>query len=718
MSNGGPRTERARYSRSVPLTPVPRQFGPTARTAVVGSAALVALTVAAKSTRDALFCARFPAGELPKVMVAGAALSALLAVLSARLFRSWAPAHTLPALLVANAFGFIAEHAGFAFAPRTVALILYLHVSAVTGIIISGFWSAVNERFDPHTLRISISRIGLGGTVGGIVGGVAAERVAAWAGARQTLLALAALSGLGALTVWMLGAPTGKKIAAPRAPTTGVLRSTYLRELASFVALTALASSVIDFAFKMRAMERYSSAEALVHFFALFYAATSLVGFFVQAFVTPLLLERAGLGVGLAGLPLVVAGTGLIALAVPNLAAQTILRGADGALSNTLFRSAYEPLFTPLSPERKRSVKALIDVLINRFGDGLGSLLSWGLVLVLPGAATTAATGAAVMVAIATLFVAGRLRRGYVAELAASLRSGAVVLDEANVSDQTTRLTLSRTMSGLSADRLRSEIQKLREEEILAKARSQAALTASEPDAPTDAERTQHVSLVLSDLASRDVERIDRALDRADPSLATFVIPHLASQSVGAHAMKVLGAFGTRVTGQLADALLDRSRSSPTVRRRLVRVIAEGKSPWAAAALTTALDDPDFEVRRQVVRSLEEIADHGVPVPLVRDRTLAFAINELTNETLSPGERVEHALRLLGLSFERDAFRLAHAALVSGDEKLRGTGLEYLENVLPESVRGALLAALATVSSPKPRRLERELLDELRRTLA
>ncbi len=74
-------------------------------------------------------------------------------------------------------------------------------------------------------------------------------------------------------------------------------------------------------------------------------------------------------------------------------------------------------------------------------------------------------------------------------------------------------------------------------------------------------------------------------------------------------------------------------------------------------------------------------------------------------------------MRLLGLVFEREAFRLAHAALVSGDQRLSGTGLEYLENVLPEAVRTALLAALATESAAQPRRPARELLDELKRTL-
>ncbi|MEI9952335.1 MAG: hypothetical protein WDO74_25955 [Pseudomonadota bacterium] len=218
----------------------------------------------------------------------------------------------MPALLALNGLGFLAEHAGLAAAPQTVALVLYLHVSAVTGLVISGFWSVINERFDPYTLRNSISRIGLGGTIGGIVGGVTAERVARWAGAGQTLLVLAALSGLGALMVWLLAA--GNERRAPQSDTPAAAsaspRSTYLRELALFVALTALASSVLDFAFKLRAMERYTSAESLVHFFALFYAATSIVAFLVQAFVTRPLLERAGLGVGLAGLPLIVRGQG------------------------------------------------------------------------------------------------------------------------------------------------------------------------------------------------------------------------------------------------------------------------------------------------------------------------------------------------------------------------------------------------------------------------
>lgn len=704
----------------MPLTPVP-PHGATVRKAVVGAAALVALTVAGKTVRDALFLTHFPAAELPKVMVAGAALSALFAVLTGRVLRSWGPATTLPPLLAVNTIGFVVEHSALAYSPRAVALILYLHVSAVTGLILSGFWSVVNERLDPHTFRVQISRIGLGGTVGGIIGGLTAERVAAWTGARHTLLALAVLSAVGALSVWLVGAPTTSELPVPEVPNKQALRSGYVRELALFVGLTALASSMIDFAFKVRAMETYTNEHSLVQFFALFYTAVSLASFLLQAFVTPPLLEKAGLGVGLATLPSVLLGFGSLALLVPGLPTQALLRGADGSLSTSLFRSAYEPLYTPLSDERKRSVKAVIDVVVNRVGDALGSLVAWGLVLLLPRAAGPASTLGAVLVAGAALLLAARLRQGYVAELAASLRSGAVVLNEAHVSDITTRLTLSRTMQALDRERLRVEIQRLREREPEAALAEARALTPrhTHEDAPPAAPRDPDLAKHVADLASRDPALVRAALAKAAPNLTAFVIPLLLRSDVGTQAMTVLGSFGTRVTGQLADALLDRQHSPPTLRRRLVRVIANGKSAWAAAALMAALDDPDFEVRQQLVRCLEELAEHGVSVPLARDPTVAAAIHELGDAEDTPANlRVEHALRLLGLVYEREPFRLAHAALQSADDKLRGTGLEYLENVLPESVRNALFKTLATESVPKSRRVEHEILDELRRTLA
>jgi AAA family ATP:ADP antiporter len=700
--------------------------------AALAWATLSALTVTAKSTRDALFCAYFPTAELPKTMMAGAALSALFALAMARVSRQRGPARVLPLILCVNALGFGAEHAFLGSSPRAAVLLIYLHVSAVTGVLLSGFWSVVNERFDPHALRLSISRIGLGGTLGGFVGGLSAERIAAWTGARHTLLVLAAFSTLAAFTVQRLSSPDG----APEPISDAVQRpfgSQYLRQIALFVGLTTLASSVIDFAFKARAMERFESPEGLMQFFAVFYTATSLVSFVVQATITPRLLDRAGLGVGLGTHPAVLAVTGLLALAAPGLGTQSLLRGADGALVVSLFRSSYEPLYTPIAPDQKRAAKGVIDVLVNRFGDGLGSLLAWGLVVLVPAAAALWANAIVVCAGVATLVIAARLRKGYIAELAESLRSGVVVLDEAGVQDQTTRLTLSRTMSDLNRERLLAEIQRQRELGLMGGVPNGGGLALSTPPVASPAEGapaggageqrglvevpTARKARLVADLLSADPARLRSALDAADVSLVAFVIPLIARADVGAQAMNVLGSFGARVVGQLADALLDAQGVSPTVRRRLVRVIANARGPWAASALASALEDPDFDVRRQVVRGLEEISESGVHVPLGRSSALAVATRELDGDGTPDPERVEHVLRLLGLVFDREAFRLARAALGHPDAKLHGTALEYLDNVLPAAIKITLFAGLPTQPGLRSQRVEHELLDELRRTL-
>src|SRR5690606_302001 len=96
----------------------------------------------------------------------------------------------------------------------------------------------------------------------------------------------------------------------------------------------------------------------------------------------------------------------------------------------------------------------------------------------------------------------------------------------------------------------------------------------------------------------------------------------------------------------------------------------------------------------------------------------AAATRELGDADGPPDpDRVDHVLRLLGLVFDREAFRLARAALGHTDAKLHGTALEYLDNVLPAAIKLPLFAALPSRPGLRSQRVEHELLDELRRTL-
>ena len=70
---------------------------------------------------------------------------------------------------------------------------------------------------------------------------------------------------------------------------------------------------------------------------------------------------------------------------------------------------------------------------------------------------------------------------------------------------------------------------------------------------------------------------------------------------------------------------------------------------------------------------------------------------------------VEHVMTLLALVIEREPVRLAYHALHADEPAIRGTALEYLENVLPERVKQKTLALLAgTVEPPRERRMQRD----------
>jgi len=59
-------------------------------------------------------------------------------------------------------------------------------------VLLSGFWSLMTELFDPRAAKRSFGRIAGFGTLGGILGGLMAERVAALFSAASVLILLAA----------------------------------------------------------------------------------------------------------------------------------------------------------------------------------------------------------------------------------------------------------------------------------------------------------------------------------------------------------------------------------------------------------------------------------------------------------------------------------------------------------------------------------------------
>ncbi|MCA8967678.1 MAG: hypothetical protein KDC48_22545, partial [Planctomycetes bacterium] len=83
----------------------------------------------------------------------------------------------------------------------------------------------------------------------------------------------------------------------------------------------------------------------------------------------------------------------------------------------------------------------------------------------------------------------------------------------------------------------------------------------------------------------------------------------------------------------------------------------------------------------------------------------------------APASRtLEHVFTLLSLVHDPDALRLCMQALASRDAHLRGTALEYLENVLPDDLRPRLWEHLGVREAGGQRRVRPrgEVMRELR----
>lgn len=707
--------------------PADSQFA--VKVAIGAAFVLTGLQVASKSLRDGLFCAVFEAKDLPRVMALGACLAFAVALVVGRIMPRIGPRRTAILLLLLNAVALIGERLLVTGAPRMAAVAVYLHTAAMAGAIVSGFWSLVSERLNPHTMRVATPRIGLGATLGGLSGGLFAERVVPLLGTAHALLLLC---GLSLASAGLLQTLKTRK-AQQRAPETAIAplgksASSYLRSVALLVGCTALCSSIADFALKARAMERYEGVNDLVGFFGLFYTVTSLLAFLLQAALTQPLLERAGIGVALTGLPGSMAVSALAASVFPGITAQTLLRGTDVSLSASLHRSAYEPLFSPLPAARRRGAKVLIDVIVDKLGDALGGLMAWGLVLLLPHGASVGASILIVPLALTACYLARKVYRGYVEELASSLRAGETALGEFDKLDQATALHVSRTFAPMDRVRLLEEIRKLREStaagarstparEDEADSQDGARVATSDPHDPA---ATLALFRVIEGLLSDDLERVQRALKQApqDVRIVPFLLPLVGRADCADAAMHALASFGDQICGQLGDALHRKELYSPAARRRFARVLSNVPSVRSALALLSALDDPDYYVRHQMAQGIALTQRAGIHLPVEAASWITHAKRELERDDALPiTERLDCVFTLLGLAYDFESVHLARRAMSAGDAKLRGTALEYIENILPPALRAELFRALETEPPPVSRRAQHQLLAEMKRTL-
>ena len=145
---------------------------------MICAAAVTAQFVGGKATRDALYLANLDVTSLPMMVVATSIVSIALVAVASKLLGAASPATFVPlafassAVLLLGRVGLVVRRS----ARRRV--VVYLQISGIGPMLGSGFWLIVTECFDPRTAKRRFGQIAGAGTLGGLLGGLFAERMA------------------------------------------------------------------------------------------------------------------------------------------------------------------------------------------------------------------------------------------------------------------------------------------------------------------------------------------------------------------------------------------------------------------------------------------------------------------------------------------------------------------------------------------------------------
>src|SRR5262245_49599454 len=232
------------------------------------AAAVLAQFISGKATRDALFLTSLDPTALPMMLIATAVFSMLLVGASARWSGRIRPAVFVPAAFLVSAFLYICEFAVRSIAPSATAVVVYLHVSGIGPLLASGFWLIASELFDPRTAKQDFGRIGGAGTLGGLAGAIVSERVATLFGVPAMLLVFAGLQIVTALAVRKLalaseansgpvGATPDLRVAPSRSGLMAIAEQPHLRNLAALVLLGTTSAALLEYLFKVKAVEAF-----------------------------------------------------------------------------------------------------------------------------------------------------------------------------------------------------------------------------------------------------------------------------------------------------------------------------------------------------------------------------------------------------------------------------------------------------------------------------
>jgi AAA family ATP:ADP antiporter len=402
---------------------------------------VIATFAVVKPVRSSLFLEHFGARNLPYIYLATAVLAGIVSWIQTKLFARF---NIVTVQALTHLF-FISNLLLFWVAFRHESLwlsaLFFLWVNIFTVIANSMFWIFADTYYNPREAKRLYGFINAGGTVGGIVSGLAVSSTVKTIGSENMLLVCAGVLGVCILLTYLIrwvgrdrfggAAPSYVEQSAQAANSKhdepqglrGLFASRYTKYIALALGLSLIISNLIDYQFNVVVEQAYASKDARTAFFGSFTAWVNALSFILQFFLTSQLLRRLGIGATLLLLPFTLFGGSLWMGIQPGLVAAIFLKSADGSMRYSVEQSTRDILYLPISTRIMSRLKMVVDVFIQRLAKGLGSLLILALT-VWWAFGFQVLSYAAILLAAGWLACALLLRKEYPKQLASFLTHG------------------------------------------------------------------------------------------------------------------------------------------------------------------------------------------------------------------------------------------------------------------------------------------------------
>jgi AAA family ATP:ADP antiporter len=350
-----------------------------------------------KALRYADLLWRLGTGGLPIAYFSAAVASGLFVILHSRLHHRVSTQLMITASLIFFIITGILLHflllTDYGRDSRNLSYFFWVWASVLTIVLITQFWSIINETFNLREARRLIGFCGSGGILGGIAGGLIAKFLTN-ANLAHLLLPLACAMLFACIFVvravfvvpqkkLLSAKPPPAKKEQPDTSKTGFLgtfhavrKEKYLVLISGLVIMTVIVSTLVDFQFSSVVDDIYYSKEAKQAFFGLFYAGMLTVSFFFSLFLTGKILENSRRWIPLLLTPVALIFCSLGILFLPlTLLPTFFIKGSDEGLGFSLHQPVREILYVPLASNLKVKVKPFIDMFISRFAKVLAAFL-------------------------------------------------------------------------------------------------------------------------------------------------------------------------------------------------------------------------------------------------------------------------------------------------------------------------------------------------------